>query len=103
MYKLHLPPNVPAKLFWSVTLYDPVTGAGLDNGQAFPSLNSMDKPAMNADGSYDFYFGPKSPGEGKNWIATIPGKGFFPLFRLYAPTKLFFDETWKPDDVVKMK
>jgi hypothetical protein len=102
-YKLHLPPNIPAKLFWSVTLYDPLTGAGIDNGQPFPSLNSMDKPAMNPDGSYDFYFGPKSPGGGKNWIATIPDKGFFPLFRLYGPGKSFFDQTWKPDDVVKVK
>jgi hypothetical protein len=63
----------------------------------------MDKPAMNPDGSYDFYFGPKSPGGGKNWIATIPDKGFFPLFRLYGPGKSFFDQTWKPDDVVKVK
>jgi hypothetical protein len=102
-YKLHLPPNVPAKLFWSVTLYDPMTGVGLDNGQPFPSLNSMDKPAMNADNSCDIYFGPKSPGEGKNWIATVPGKGFFTMVRLYGPGKPFFDQTWKPDDVVRVK
>jgi hypothetical protein len=102
-YKLRLPPNIPAKLFWSVTLYDPMTGAGLDNGQPFPSLNQMDKPTANADGSIDFYFGPKSPGEGKNWIATIPGHGFFVAVRLYGPEQPFFDKTWKPDDVVKVK
>jgi hypothetical protein len=102
-YKLRLPPNIPAKLFWSVTLYDPMTGAGIDNGQPFASLNQMDNPATNADGSVDIYFGPKSPGEGKNWIATIPDQGFFVLIRLYAPGKPFFDQTWKPDDVVKVK
>ena len=102
-YKLRLPPNIPAKLFWSVTLYDPMTGAGIDNGQPFPSLNQMDKPAANADGSIDIYFGPKSPGAGKNWIATNPSKGFFVMLRLYGPEKPFFDETWKPDDVVKVK
>lgn len=101
-YRLHLPANIPAKLFWSITLYDPITGVGLDNGQPFPSINQMDKPAMNADGSWDFYFGPKSPGEGKNWIATIPDKGFFVNIRLYGPTQPFFDQTWKPDDVVKV-
>jgi hypothetical protein len=101
-YLLRLPPNIPAKLFWSVTLYDSMTGAGVDNGQPFPSINQMDKPAMNSDGSYDFYFGPKSPGAGKNWIATIPDKGFFVNVRLYAPTEAFFDKTWKPDDVVKV-
>jgi hypothetical protein len=99
---LHLPPDIPAKLFWSVTLYDPLTGAGLDNGQPFPSINQMDKPESNADGSIDIYFGSKSPGSDRNWIATIPNKPFFVNIRLYAPTKPFFDQTWKPDDVVKV-
>jgi hypothetical protein len=102
-YKLRLPPGIPAKLFWSVTLYDPMTGAGLDNGQRFPSLNQMDKPMLGADGSVDIYFGPKSPGEGKNWMATVADQGFFVMVRLYGPSKPFFDQTWKPDDVVKMK
>jgi hypothetical protein len=101
-YKLHLPAGIPAKLFWSVTLYDPMTGAGLDNGQRFASLNQMDKPAVNADGSVDIYFGPKPPGEGKNWLATLPEGGFFVLVRLYGPGQPFFDQTWKPDDVMKV-
>jgi hypothetical protein len=102
-YMLHLPPNIPAKLFWSLTIYNPMTGAGLDNGQPFASLNQMDKPVTTTDGSTDIYFGPKSPGSGKNWIATIPDQGFFVMLRLYAPTEPFFDQTWKPDDVKKIK
>ena len=98
-YKLHLPPNIPAAIFWSVTVYDPITGSGLDNGQPFPSLNTMDKPVQNTDGSTDIYFGPKSPGEGKNWLRTLPGKGHFVIFRLYGPTKAFFDQSWKPSDI----
>ena len=43
-YKLHLPPGIPAKLFWSVTVYDTDTASGLDNGQPLPSINSMDQP-----------------------------------------------------------
>ncbi|MBY5891102.1 DUF1254 domain-containing protein [Rhizobium leguminosarum] len=100
-YKLVLPKDIPAKIFWSVTVYDPITGSGLDNGQPFPSLNTMDKPKQNADGSTDIYFGPQSPGPGKNWIATIPGKGWFTTLRLYGPIKAFFDKTWRPDDIVK--
>jgi hypothetical protein len=57
-YRLRLPANFPARLFWSVTVYDFDTASGLDNGQPFPSINQMDKPAANADGSFDFYFGP---------------------------------------------
>jgi len=102
-YKLHVPKDVPVAIFWSVTVYDPITGSGLVNGQPFPSLNTMDKPVQNADGSFDIYFGPKSPGEGKNYVATLPGKGWFTLFRLYGPKKEFFDQTWKPNDIDKMQ
>jgi hypothetical protein len=102
-YKLHIPKDVPAAIFWSVTVYDPITGSGLDNGQPFPSLNTMDKPVRNADGSFDMYFGTKSPGEGKNYLATLPGKGFFTILRLYGPKKEFFDKSWKPNDIEKLK
>jgi len=101
-YRLHLPKGIPTTLFWSVTVYDPVTGSGLDNGQPFPSINTMDKPVTNSDGSTDIYFGPSSPGEGKNWLKTLPDKGFFVILRLYGPTKAFFDQTWKPSDIEKV-
>jgi hypothetical protein len=100
-YRLHLPKSIPVALFWSVTVYDSITASGLDNGQPFPSINTMDKPAKNKDGSIDIYFGPDSPGEGKNWLATLPGKGFFVILRLYGPTKAFFDKTWEPSDLEK--
>lgn len=101
-YTLHLPPNIPAKNFWSATVYDGTTASGLDNGQPFPSLNQMDKPVQNADGSIDLYFGPNAPaGKEKNWLRTVPGKGYFVIFRLYSPEKAFFDQRWKPDDLVK--
>lgn len=102
-YKLHVPKDVPVAIFWSVTVYDPITGSGLANGQPFPSINTMDKPVQNADGSFDIYFGPRSPGPGKNWLATLPLKGWFMIFRLYGPKKEFFDQTWKLNDVAKMK
>jgi hypothetical protein len=101
-YKLHLPKGIPAALFWSVTVYDPVTGSGLDNGQPFPSINTMDKPTTNTDGSTDIYFGPTTPGDGKNWLKTLPDNGFFVILRIYGPTQAFFDETWKPGDIEKI-
>ncbi|MGY5332253.1 DUF1254 domain-containing protein [Pseudomonas protegens] len=100
-YKLNLPANVPAALFWSVTAYDNLTASGLDNGQPLPSLSQMDKPVQNSDGSTDIYFGPKSPGEGKNWIKTVPDKGFLVIVRLYGPKQAFFGQSWKPSDLLK--
>ena len=60
-YTLHLPPNIPAKNFWSATVYDGTTASGLDHGQSHPSLNQMDKPVQNPDGSTNLYFGPTAP------------------------------------------
>jgi len=101
-YKLNLPKDIPAHLFWSVTVYDPITASGLDNGQPFPSLNQMDKPAANTDGSTDIYFGPDSPGDGRSWVRTVPGQGFFVILRIYGPTQAFFDKTWVPGDLEKL-
>nr|WP_199043161.1 DUF1254 domain-containing protein [Dyella sp. ASV24] len=102
-YQLHLPPDVPAANFWSVAIYDPINASGVDNGQPLPSLNSMDKPVQNADGSFDLYFSPKPPaGKERNWVRTVPNKGYFIILRLYSPKQAFFDKTWKPDDVKKV-
>jgi hypothetical protein len=101
-YRLHLPKDIPVALFWLVTVYDPLTASGLDNGQPFPSINAMDKPAMNADGSTDIYFGPTTLGEGKNWLKTLPDKSFFVALRIYGPTQAFYDQTWKPGDIEKI-
>jgi hypothetical protein len=99
-YKVHLPPNVPAKDFWSFVVYDNQTRSMLQTDQQFPSVSSARKGVQkNADGSYDLYFGPKAPaGKEGNWIQTIPGKGWNMLFRLYGPLQPWFDKTWRPGD-----
>jgi hypothetical protein len=103
-YNLHLPKDIPVALFWSVTAYDALTASGLDNGQPFPSINTMDKPTINADGSTDIHFGPDSPANGStNWIRTVPGKGFFVILRLYGPKQQFFDKVWVPSDMEKVR
>jgi hypothetical protein len=103
-YKINLPPNVPAANFWSVTVYDAENASGLANGQLFPSLGSRDKPTQNADGSTDLYLGPKAPeGKAGNWLATVPGKGYFAILRLYGPTEAALDKSWKPGDIEKVK
>jgi hypothetical protein len=54
----------------------------------------------NADGSVDVYFGPKPPaGYEDSWVQTIPGKGWFVIFRLYGPLQPWFDKTWRPGEI----
>jgi hypothetical protein len=69
-YSLHMPPNIPAKAFWSFTLYDNQTRSMLQTDQQFPAVGSLTKGLQaNADGSVDVYFGPKAPaGKEANWV-----------------------------------
>ena len=85
-YKLHLPPNIPAKLYWSITLYASDSRSILRNGTPAARISSFTGPVANADGSYDLYFGPRPPaGKEKNFVQTVPDTGWFFLFRLYGP------------------
>jgi hypothetical protein len=104
-YRLHLPPNVPAALFWSVTAYIPADGRMIDAGQPFPSINSMSNVAQNGDGSYDLYFAPQLPVDkpNSNWIKTNPDEGYMLALRLYGATMPFYDQSWIPDDLVKLR
>lgn len=103
-YRVTLPADVPAANFWSVTLYDAENSSGLDNGQPFPSIGSRDKPVVNADGTIDLYFAARAPaGKESNWLAVVPGRGFFAILRLYAPTEAAFDGSWKPSDFVETR
>ena len=102
-YKLHVPANVPAANFWSVLVYDALSRSELQNDQPFPSVSKYTGPKINADGSVDIYFGPKMPeGQEKNWIQTVPGKGWFPIFRFYGPLQPLYDKTWKLPGIEKV-
>ena len=104
LYRLHLPPDIPAANFWSLTLYEAENASGYANGQPFPSLGLRDKPAPNSDGSVDLYLGPDAPaGKQANWLKTVPGKGYFTILRLYGPTEAAINKTWKPGDIEKVK
>jgi hypothetical protein len=104
-YKLHLPPNVPEKNFWSFTLYDMQSRSMLQTDQQFPSVGSLTKGmVVNADKSVDVYFGPKAPaGKENNWVQTMPGKGWTVIFRLYSPLKPWYDKTWRPSEIELVK
>jgi hypothetical protein len=104
-YKVTLPKGIPARAFWSFTLYDNQTRSMLDTPQRYPRAGSQSYPSPaaepNADGSTTIYFGPTQPPGVKrgNWIQTMPDKGWFVLLRLYSPLESFFDKSWRPTEI----
>jgi len=105
-YRLKLPPNIPAKQFWSIVVYDPQTRSMLQTPHsATPSLSSEKGTVAQAvDGSTTLYFGPTAPlGKEDNWIQTVPGKGWFAILRLYGPLRSWFDESWRPAEIEEIR
>ena len=102
-YKLHVPADVPVTQFWSLALYSEDTRRPYDNGGtqiADVNLSSrMDQLQYNSDGSIDLYVGNKAPlGMESNFVKTMGTDGWFVYFRLYGPTKAFFDKSFKMGD-----
>jgi len=103
-YRLTVPPNVPVKQYWSVTVYDRETHALVKNMDRASRASNAKDVVANADGSVDVYFGPTAPaGKQSNWVPTDPEREFELMFRLYAPTEALFDKSWHLPDVVKVE
>jgi hypothetical protein len=100
-YKLNLPPDIPVKDFWALTMYDTQTRCQLQTDQQFPTLDTYTKGMKkNADGSIDVYFSPEPPeGMEGNWLQTIPGKAWFVALRVYGPLQTWLDQTWRPGEI----
>jgi hypothetical protein len=104
-YELALPRGIPAKQFWSLTLYDNQTRSMLQTPQRFPRAGSQGYPTpaatADASGATILHIGPAQPAgvPAGNWIQTVPGKGWFTILRLYGPLPAFFDKSWRPSEI----
>jgi hypothetical protein len=102
-YRLTVPPNPPVEQYWSATVYDRATHALVRDLPRASRSSQIPEMQKNADGSVDVYFGPQAPaGKESNWVPTKPGGQFEVMFRAYAPTKAFFDKTWRLSDIEKV-
>jgi hypothetical protein len=102
-YRLTVPPNAPAKQYWSATAYDRETHALIRDMTRASRSSQVANLHKNADGSVDIYFGPQAlPGREANWVPTQPGRQFEVMFRLYGPEKPFFDRQWVLPDIEPM-
>ena len=105
-YSLHIEPNPPAALFWSITVYDIANRLIIRNETRRSDLSSRSEEELvtNNDGSVDLYFGPEAPkGKENNWIQTNKGQSFFVYLRLYGPEQEFFDQTYLMNKIEKIK
>lgn len=99
-YQLHVPPNVPVKLYWSVTAYDRGTHALIRHLPWSSRCSNTHGLKRNADGSVDIWFGPNAPHGGEeNWIPTHADREFEVLFRFYGPDKGLFEKSWRLPDI----
>ena len=104
-YKVTLPKGIPARAFWSLTLYDNQSRSMLQTPQRFPRAGSQGYPSpiaeAAADGSTTVFIGPKQPAGVKrgNWIQTDQQKGWFIILRLYSPLEPFFTKEWQPSEI----
>jgi hypothetical protein len=103
-YRLGVPLPVPARLFWSVTVYDAETRSQVQTDQGKAALRSLFELKELSGESVDLYFSPQAPaGHEGRWIKTIPGRGWFVYFRIYGPQGPAFDGKWKPGDFEEVK
>jgi hypothetical protein len=102
-YRLTVPLPVPAKLFWSVTVYDIDTRSQIQTEQGKAALRSLFELKDASGSAVELFFGPTAP-EGKEgqWIQTLPDKGWFVYFRIYGPEAAAFNGDWKPTDFHRM-
>jgi hypothetical protein len=100
-YEVTLPGPIPAKDFWALTVYDNETRSLLPTDQKQAGLDStLPGIQANQDGGATIWFGPRPPaGHEKNWVQTMPGKGYNVALRLYGPLEPWFDKTWRPGDL----
>ena len=99
-YTLSVPQPVPAKLFWSITVYDGETRSEIATDQNQAAIRSLYELADTpTDQPVVLHFGPEQPdGAEGRWIKTIPGKGWFVYFRIYGPEPAAFGGTWQLPD-----
>jgi hypothetical protein len=98
-YKLTVPLPVPARLFWSVTVYDAETRSQVQTDQGKAALRSLFELKNLSGSTVDLYFGPSAPAESEGrWIKTTAGRGWFVYFRIYGPDAPAFNGRWKPGD-----
>jgi hypothetical protein len=88
-YILHMATSPPADDGWTLTVYD-LSGKLVPNAINRYQFSNSPPPAINPDGSVDFYLQstqPADPAKVANWLPTPPsGQGFEVMWRFLGPS-----------------
>jgi hypothetical protein len=107
-YRLRLPAGkpLPAKAFWSLTMYDGKTLLLVANPINRYLINSPMLPSLSrdADGGLTLYIQKDSPGKDleSNWLPA-PNGPFEVLMRLYLPEPEVLEHKWKMPPLERVK
>jgi hypothetical protein len=107
-YRLRLPPGkpLPAKAFWSLTMYDGVNKLLVANPLNRYLINSSMLPTLkrDADGGLTIYIQHASPGTDSdpNWLPA-PNGPFQVDLRLYLPDAEVLDHMWKAPPMERVR
>jgi hypothetical protein len=106
-YRLKVPPAVPARAFWSISLYE-----RLPDGRLFYVENPINRYAVgnrtpgllpDADGGLTLTLSPTDPGADANWLPT-PAKGpITVIFRAYLPDAPILTAQWRLPPIERAK
>ncbi len=98
-YTLIIPAEVPARAFWSLSMYE-----RMPDGRLFYVGNPLDRYAVGnrstglahkEDGSLALVMSPTDPGPGANWLPTPKSGNFTLIFRAYRPGPAILSGAWR--------
>jgi hypothetical protein len=107
-YRLRLPArkHLPARAFWSITMYDGTSLLLVDNPINRYLINSpmLTRLKLDADGGLTIYVQHDSPGKDKepNWLPA-PAGPFELIMRLYLPDDEVREHRWKMPPLEKVE
>jgi acyl-CoA synthetase (NDP forming) len=89
--------------FWSITLYDRKHCLLVANPIGRHSIGDRTRGLLpDADGGLSIAIQAEDPGEGRNWLPSPPGEGFYLALRLYMPRAPHLEGSFAYPPVVRL-
>jgi hypothetical protein len=106
-YRLKVPADVPARAFWSLSLYERLPDGRLffvDNPiRRYTVGNRTAGLLRDADGGLTLILAPTDPGPGANWLPTPPRGPITVIFRAYLPEPALQQGKWRLPPIERVK